>query len=75
MTRDQQRRAEDSHSGTIAVHFSPTAKFLIVYQKANAVGAGEEKNLSVWNTESGEALSCFQVLQQSGVAVHPVQRR
>ena len=47
--------------GTIAVHFSPTAKFLIVYQKANAVGAGEEKNLSVWNTESGEKLfSCFQ---------------
>jgi translation initiation factor 2A len=47
--------------GTIAVHFSPTAKFLIVYQKANAAGAGEEKNLTVWNTESGEKLySCFQ---------------
>ena len=40
--------------GTIATHFSPGATFLSTYQKANASGAGDEKNLSVWRVATGE---------------------
>lgn len=39
--------------GTIAVHFSPKGKYLSVYQKANASGAGGDKNLTVWDATSG----------------------
>ena len=47
--------------GSIAMHFSPSSTFITVYQKANASGAGDEKNLSVWAVASGEKVyACFQ---------------
>jgi translation initiation factor 2A len=52
--------------GTIATHFSPGATFLSTYQKANASGAGDEKNLSVWRVATGEKVyACFQKSFQS----------
>jgi translation initiation factor 2A len=47
--------------GAVAMHFSPEGTFIEIYQKANASGAGEEKNLSVWNVTTGEKVyACFQ---------------
>jgi len=47
--------------GTVAVHFSPTGKYLIVYQKGNAAGAGDDKNLTVWDARTGARVyECFQ---------------
>lgn len=47
--------------GTVAIHFSPAGKYLIVYQKANASGAGDDKNLTVWDAnDGGKAYECFQ---------------
>lgn len=47
--------------GTIAVNFSPTGKYLSVYQKANASGAGDDKNLTVWDSRSGaKVYECYQ---------------
>ena len=48
--------------GTVAIHFSPGGKYLIVYQKANASGAGEgEKNMTVWDVSTGaKVYECFQ---------------
>jgi translation initiation factor 2A len=44
----------------------PNATFLSTYQKANASGAGDEKNLSVWRVATGEKVyACFQKSFQS----------
>ena len=37
----------------MAIHFSPGGKYLIVYQKANASGAGDDKNMTVWDVSGG----------------------
>ena len=50
-----------SSPGTIALHFSSTSKYLSVYQKANATGAGDKKNLCVYEVKEGLKLyACFQ---------------
>ena len=47
--------------GTVAVSFSTTGRFLCVLQKASNLGAGKEKNLTVWEVSSGAiAYDCFQ---------------
>ena len=47
--------------GTIAAYFSPAGSYLVIYQKANASGAGEEKNLSVWQLDGAKKVfACFQ---------------
>ena len=47
--------------GAVAVHFSPAGKYLSIYQKANASGAGDDKNLTVWDVGSGaQVYACFQ---------------
>ena len=47
--------------GTVAVHFSAAASYMVVYQKANFSGAGDGKNLTVWKISSGRVIfSCFQ---------------
>ena len=39
--------------GTVAVHFSGAASYLVVCQKANFSGAKDGKNLSVWELSTG----------------------
>ena len=47
--------------GTIAAYFSPAGSYLVIYQKANTSGAGEEKNLSVWQLDGAKKVfACFQ---------------
>ena len=43
--------------GTVAAYFSPAGSYLVIYQKANASGAGEEKNLSVWQLDGAKTVS------------------
>jgi len=47
--------------GTVAVHFSGAASYLVVCQRANFSGAKDGKNLSVWELSTGVMVfSCFQ---------------